>query len=166
VENRSETAFAELVERYVALVYSVARRVVVDTHLAQDVTQNTFAVLAREACHLAGRTFLSSWLHRTASNQAAKMVRGEMRRRAREQEAYSMQTASPNTDSDWKQIAPLLDVALNKLAESDRSVILLRFFEKKTAAQIGAALKVSEEAAQKRIVRAVDRLRGLLGGHG
>ncbi len=166
IERRSESAFAELVNRHVALVYSVALRVVVDAHLAEDVTQTTFTILAREARHLAGRALLSSWLHRTASNQAAKLVRGEMRRRAREQEAYAMQTVPTESDSDWKRIAPMLDAALNKLAEADRAVILLRYFERKSAKEIGGALQLSEEAAQKRVARALERLRGLLSGQG
>jgi RNA polymerase sigma factor (sigma-70 family) len=165
-ENASEAAFAELVSRHIGLVYSVALRVVVDPHLAEDVTQATFAVLAREARHLAGRAFLSSWLHRTASNQAANLVRGEMRRRAREQEAQIMQIVPTESAPDWKQVAPLLDAALNKLAEADRAVILLRFFEKKTAADIAATLNLSEDAAQKRVSRALERLRGLLSGQG
>src|SRR5687768_345239 len=110
-ENGSEAAFTELVSRHVGLVYSVALRVVADPHLAEDVTQGTFAVLAREARRLGVRTFLSSWLHRTASNQAANLVRGEMRRRAREQEAYAMQTGE--SEPEWKQLAPVLDAALN-----------------------------------------------------
>jgi len=165
-ENGSESAFTELVSRHIGVVYSVALRVVVDTHLAEDVTQATFAILAREARHLAGRAFLPSWLHRTASNQAANLVRGEMRRRAREQEAYAMQAVPNESDPDWKQIAPFLDSALNKMGEADRTVIFLRFFEKQTAADIAAALNLSEDAAQKRVSRALDRLRGLLSGQG
>src|ERR1700728_573060 len=80
VARRSESAFAELVNRHVALVYSVARRAVVDEHLAEDVTQTTFTLLAREARHLAGRALLSSWLHRTDLNQAAQLARGVLRR--------------------------------------------------------------------------------------
>jgi RNA polymerase sigma factor (sigma-70 family) len=164
VERRCESAFAELVNRHVGLVYSVARRAVVDEHLAQDVTQTTFTILARQAQHLAARAPLSSWLHRTALNQAAKLVRSEMRRRAREQEAYAMQTMPIESDSDWKRIAPKLDAALDKLAEADRAAILLRYFERKSAKEIGDALQISEEAAQKRVTRALERLRGLLVG--
>jgi RNA polymerase sigma factor (sigma-70 family) len=163
-ENGSETAFTELVSRHVGLVYSAALRVVVDPHLAEDVTQATFTVLAREARWLRGRAFLSSWLHRTASNQAANLVRGEMRRRAREQEAYAMHTTE--SEPEWKELAPVLDAALNKMAERDRAVIFLRFFEKKTAADIARALSVTEEAAQKRISRALERLRASLCGKG
>ncbi len=159
VAKGTESAFAALVERHIGLVYSAALRIVVDPHLAQDVTQTTFAVLAREARHLIAHPLLPSWLHRTASNHAANLVRGEMRRRAREQEAHAMQPQTNETEAEWKQIAPLLDGAINQLAERDRAVILLRFFGTKSAREIGAALSVSEEAAQKRVTRAVDRLR-------
>jgi RNA polymerase sigma factor (sigma-70 family) len=159
VATGAESAFAALVERHIGLVYSAALRIVVDPHLAQDVTQTTFAVLAREARHLIAHPVLPSWLHRTASNHAANLVRGEMRRRAREQEAHAMQPQTNEAEAQWKQIAPLLDGAINQLPERDRAVILLRFFGTKSAREIGADLRVSEEAAQKRVTRAVDRLR-------
>jgi RNA polymerase sigma factor (sigma-70 family) len=154
-----ESAFARLVERHIGFVYSAALRIVVDPHLAQDVTQTTFAVLARDARHLIAHPALPAWLHRTASNHAAKLVRGEMRRRAREQEAHAMELQTDETEPGWKQIAPLLDGAINQLPERDRTVIFLRFFGTKSAREIGTALRVSEEAAQKRVTRAVDRLR-------
>lgn len=162
VENRSEGAFAELVRKHIDFVYSSAVRMVVDPHLAEDVTQATFAALARDGRRLAHRLTLTGWLHRTAVNTAAKLVRGEMRRRAREQEAYAMRTAEPESESGWSEIAPKLDAALNQLSEVDRMVLFLRYFEKKSASQIGEALKTTEEAAQKRTLRALDRLRGIL----
>ena len=159
VATGAESAFAALVERHIGLVYSAALRIVVDPHLAQDVTQTTFAVFVREARHLITHPALPAWLHRTASNHAAKFVRGEMRRRAREQQAHAMQPQTNETEAQWKQVAPLLDGAINELPERDRVVIFLRFFGTKSAREIAAALRVSEEAAQKRVTRAVDRLR-------
>lgn len=164
VATGAEGAFASLVERYIGLVYSTALRVVVDPHLAEDVTQTTFAALARQARDVMTHPVLPAWLHRTASNHAANVVRGEMRRRAREQEALTMDT--PETEADWKQIAPLLDKAVDQLPEPDRAVIVMRFFGAKSAREIGEALRVSEEAAQKRVTRAIERLRGIFAREG
>lgn len=161
-ENHSETAFAELVRRHVDFVYSAARRMVVDPHLAEDVTQSVFVAFAKNAAQLSDRPVLSGWLHRTAQNIAAQAVRTIERRRAREQEAVTMNELLANeTDADWENIAPHLDAALGELSEPDRDALLLRYFERKSAREMSAILNVSEEAAQKRVNRAVERLREL-----
>jgi RNA polymerase sigma factor (sigma-70 family) len=160
----SERAFEELLHRYIDFVYSAALRMVVDPHLAEDVTQAVFVALSRQARNLAGRPVISGWLHRTARNLAAKAVRSEVRRREREQEAIVVQTSEQ--EPIWKRIAPVLDSALGQLSDADRDAILLRFFEHKTAAEIGARMKLSEEAAQKRVTRALEKLRVLLDRRG
>ncbi len=158
--RRSETAFTELVRRHVDLVYSAALRMLCDAHLAQDVTQTTFVALAQNTNQLTDRAVLSSWLHRTAQNLASKTVRTEVRRRAREQEAAAMnELLSAAPDASWDEIAPHLDAALGELSEPDRDALLLRYFEKKSATEMAAQLGVSAEAAQKRVTRAVERLR-------
>lgn len=156
----SERAFEELLRRHIDFVYSAALRMVVDPHLAEDVVQGVFVALSRQARSLAGRPVISGWLHRTAHNLAAKTVRTEVRRREREQEAIVVQT--PEQEPVWKRIAPVLDSALGQLSEADRDAILLRFFEHKTAAEIGTRLKLTEDAAQKRVTRALEKLRVLL----
>jgi RNA polymerase sigma factor (sigma-70 family) len=159
-ERRTETAFAELVRRHVDFVYSAALRMVCDAHLAQDVTQGVFLALAQNARQLADRPVLAGWLHRTAQNLAANMVRSETRRRAREQEAAAMnQLLRPESEGAWDQIAPHLDAALDELNESERDALLLRYFQRKSAREMAQTLGVSEEAAQKRVSRAVERLR-------
>lgn len=159
-ERRSETAFAEVVRRHVDLVYSAALRMVGDTHLAEDVTQAVFMALAQRAGQLANRPVLCGWLHLTARNLAANAVRSDVRRRMREQEAAAMnELLSAEADTLWEQIAPQLDAALGELNEADRDAVLLRYFEKKSAQEMAVILGSSAEAAQKRVSRAVERLR-------
>jgi RNA polymerase sigma factor (sigma-70 family) len=159
-ERRSEAAFAELVRRHVDLIYSAALRLVCDSHLAEDVTQGAFVALARSAPQLTERAVLSGWLHRTAQNIAAQTVRTDVRRRAREQEAAAMnELFATEPDGVWEHIAPHLDAALGELSEGDRDALLLRYFELKSAQEMAQVLGVSDEAAQKRVSRAVERLR-------
>ena len=159
-EERSDEAFAELVRRHVDLVYSAALRMVHSSHLAQDVTQGVFVALAKNAVQLSERPVLSGWLHRTARNIAAQTVRTEVRRRTREQEAAAMgELLSDQPEAIWSEVAPLLDAALDELSDADREAVLLRYFERKSATEVAQLLGIGEEAAQKRVSRAVERLR-------
>ena len=166
-EHRSEPAFAELVRRHVDFVYSAALRMVCDSHLAEDVTQGVFVALAKNFAQLADRPVLSGWLHRTAQNIAAQTVRTDVRRRAREQEAVAMNellSAEPN--ALWEHIAPHLDAAIGELSEADRDALLLRYFERMSAREMAQTLGTSEDAAQKRVSRAVERLRDFFAKRG
>jgi len=165
--GRQESAFTELVNRYVDLVYSAALRMVRDGHLAEDVTQGVFVALSENAGRLASHPVLSGWLHCTARNLAAKTIRSDARRRVREQEAATMnELLSAEPDAFWESISPHLDAALGELNDSDREALMLRYFEKKSAADMAGILGISEEAAQKRVSRAMERLRALFAGRG
>jgi RNA polymerase sigma factor (sigma-70 family) len=131
-----------------------------DAHLAEDVTQGAFVALSQNARQLTDRSVLSGWLHRTAQNLAANTVRSDVRRRAREQEAAAMnELLATESDAPWGIIAPLLDAALGELSEPDRDALLLRYFERKSAREMAKVLGVGEDAAQRRVSRAVERLR-------
>src|SRR5262245_2716578 len=105
-----ERSFKELVHRHVDLVHSTALRVVRDASLAEDVTQRVFLELARHSVKLQDRSSLTGWLHETSRNLAINTVRGEERRRQREQEATSMSELPANeSDTVWMQVAPYLD---------------------------------------------------------
>jgi RNA polymerase sigma factor (sigma-70 family) len=162
--DRSEGAFGELVARHVPLVYSAAlRQTGGDAHLAQDVAQLVFADLARKAHALSESVVLAGWLHRASIFAARQILRGERRRRAREQEAVLMNAMQSEPDNpDWKQIGPLLDEALEHLNPADRDAVLLRFFEQLSLAEVGARLGASEDAARKRVDRALEKLRVIL----
>ena len=157
--SESETTFATVVARHIALVHSAALRQVQDPHLAQDITQAVFIILARKAGSLGPDTILSAWLYRTTGYVAAETLRTRRRRAQREQEVYMQSTLNESPDGAWQQLSPLLDEAMAGLSERDRTALVLRFFENKTASEIAAALQVNEDAAQKRVTRALEKLR-------
>ena len=161
--DQSQDAFTALVNRHVNLVYSAALRQVRSPQLAEEIAQSVFADLARDAGKLSGTGFqpvhfLTAWLYQVTRRTAIDVIRKESRRQLREQIAVEMNDMNA-TANDWMQIEPLLDDAMAALDETDRSAILLRYFENKNLREVGEALGTSDDAAQKRVSRAVERLR-------
>jgi RNA polymerase sigma factor (sigma-70 family) len=157
--QRLEAAFEVLVERYIALVYSAAQRQVQNLQLADEVTQAVFLILARKSNTLNQRVVLSGWLCRTAHLVARNAVKAECRRQRREQEAYMQSLSDESGSTAWTQLAPMLDEAVAQLSETDRNAVVLRFYERKPLNQVGSVLGVTPDVAQKRVSRAVDKLR-------
>jgi RNA polymerase sigma factor (sigma-70 family) len=172
VHERADDAFAELVRRHVNLVYFAAlRQCGGNATLAEEITQSVFTDLARKAAQLTHRPVLAGWLYTSTRYAAAKARRTEARRHAREQEAFAMQEITRNeTDegaaAEWERLRPAIDDALHTLDETDREAVLLRFFEGRAFAEIGAALRLSEDAARKRVGRALDKLAIVLAQRG
>jgi len=169
VDDGSETAFAELVQRHLGLVYAAAlRQLGGATHRAEEATQGVFIALARKARTLTGRRELGGWLYTSTHYACAKIKRTEQRRQSREQEAFLMNETSLDNGShpDWEHLRPVLDEVLLELKAADREAILLRFFHGRRLAEVGATFSVSEDAARMRIERALDRLREALGRRG
>jgi RNA polymerase sigma factor (sigma-70 family) len=163
--DESQDAYRQLVERYAGLVYAAARRQMRDSHLAEDVTQAVFVVLSRKAGSIRRGQPLSAWLLTTTRYTCINALRVETHRRATESRAAQMRsevTSQPPTadeSSSQEELAQMLDEGMGRLKRADRDAVLLRYFESKSLRDVGAALGISEEAAQKRISRAVDRLR-------
>ena len=164
-DEKSEVAFAALVQRHLGLVYSAAlRQVGGDAHHAQDVAQAVFTTLARNAASVAIHPVLVGWLYTTTQHVAAKVRRAEGRRHAREHEAHLMhELMSPDSPAvDWEQLRLVLDDAMRELDDRDREAVRLRFFAQRPFAEIGTALRLSEDAARMRVERALDKLHALL----
>ena len=159
VEHGSEEAFAALVARHVNKVYSIALRHTRNAHQAEEITQAVFVTLARKSRQLGERVILSGWLCRTARLSAVTFVRSEIRRTRREQEAHMQNLLNESQSEVWPQIAPLLDVAMAGLTETDHDAVAMRFFDGKSMKEIGAALGASEDATKMRVNRAVEKLR-------
>ena len=168
VESKSQSAFTELAVRHASWVYSCALRRVRDPHVAEDVAQAVFIILAKKAPKLAEDITLNAWLFHVTRYAAAQALRSDTRRRNHERKAASMvsETIVPGSESMLQELHPHLDEMVGRLHHDDRQAVLLRFFQQKSMVDVGAALHVSEDAAKKRVARAVDRLRQLLLGKG
>ena len=158
--NGSEAAFAALVQRHIPLVHSVALRHTANPQHAQDITQAVFIILARKAGALGHKTVLPGWLYHTARLTAANLQRAETCRVRREQEAFmqSKLEESP-TDNLWSELSPQLDEAMAGLGTSERDALVLRYFQNKSMAEVAKLLGLEENTAQKRVSRALEKLR-------
>ena len=165
--RNSEAAFETLVLRRVNFVYSAALRQVRDPHLAGEITQAVFIILAQKAGRISGKTVLTGWFFRTTRFVALAQMRADAKRRRRELEVQMQsEFRSPVTDEIWNQMSPLLDGALATLGETDRQAVLLRFFENKSLAEVGNSLGTGEDTARKRVSRALEKLRSYFSKHG
>ena len=166
--NGEEGAFHQLVRRHLDLVYATALRKVTDAPAAEEIAQNVFHALARKAACFAPEDSLPAWLHRTALLESRHWLRGELRRRRREETAAHLGTTmnAPEESPVWRELVPLLDDALLSLREKDRAALLLRFQENKPLREVGRALGVGEDAAQKRVQTALERAAKFFRRHG
>jgi len=163
VKDNSQEAFAALTARYLNLVYAVCRRELADADTAEDVTQAVFLILARKAPSLGRSVVLSGWLFQTARFAAKNARLREQRRRRYEEKAMERHPQARTEDAEWSDIEPLLNKSLAALKAKDRDSILLRFFQDASFAEVGATLGLSEEAARKRVTRALEKLKHFFG---
>jgi len=155
----SEECFTELLRRYTDLVYSAAVRLLNgDAHLAKDVTQTVFIDFAKKARNLPRETTIGGWLHHHTVFVAATTLRGERRRQFREKQAVEMNALQDHTEANLAQVSPVLDEAICELNSEDRTAVMLRFFEQLDFRSMGQVLDSTEEAARKRVARALEKL--------
>jgi RNA polymerase sigma factor (sigma-70 family) len=169
-EQRTEAAFAEIVARHTDLVFSAALRHVVSPDIAAEVSQSVFIALARGAQSLSPRlsqdASLAGWLCRSARNLSLNHRRDEFRRHSRERLAMQHLDLISDSEPDWGRLRPVLDEAMAELNEPDYDALVLRFFKKQDLRSVGLALGVSDDTAQKRVSRALEKLRERLATRG
>jgi len=166
VESGCQDSFEQIVTRHSGWVFSLSLRAVRDRHLAEDVTQAVFIVLARKARTIRQGTPLSGWLFKVSRFAVSDALKRRTRIKNRENRFAEFFKATGNgnataleSDNISDTVSQTLDEAVACLSESDRQIVLLRFYEHKSLAEIGTILEISEEAAKKRVARAVERLR-------
>ncbi len=165
VRTRSEDAFRGVVQQYIHLVYSACLRQLRDAHLAEDATQAVFVLLHRRGGRVPAER-ISSWLLTAARFTCANMRKNEHRRSRREVEVAMSSSASTRAAALDDEVLGLLDEALGKISAMDREAVALHYFQNQSYAAVGEALGVSEEAARKRVGRALEKLRAYFGRRG
>lgn len=168
LECQSENGFRALVERYSGLVYMTAKRTCADDTMAREASHLTFITLARKATSLAQRDSLGGWLHVTSMMHAKNLLQHRKREALKLERlgAYLQASHAGHASDSWRRLEPVLDQALAALSKSDREAILLRYYRSLSVREVAAILTVSVDAAQKRLDRAVERLRRHLGRQG
>jgi RNA polymerase sigma factor (sigma-70 family) len=158
-----EAAFREIVSRHTDLIYSAALRQVSSPDLAQDIAQSVFVDLVRKAKQISDRltpkASLAGWLYRSTRFAVLTRLRDDQRRARHERQAMEQLITDSSPATDWERIRPHLDEAVAELSDDDRDALLLRYFKNHDFQTVGRALGLSDDAAQKRVSRAVERLR-------
>jgi RNA polymerase sigma factor (sigma-70 family) len=166
VRRKSDAAFGQIVGRYSNLVFAAARRQVSDPHLAQDVTQAAFIVLARKAASVRGEN-LAGWLLATTRLCALDAIKKQTRRAHYEREAAMAKSeAGQPSEIPDPQIAAWLDEAMTKLSRRACTALALRYLQDKPVNEVAATLGMSPNAAQKILARSLVKLRKILGRRG
>jgi RNA polymerase sigma factor (sigma-70 family) len=169
-DRGSDWAFTELVRRHTDLVYSAAIRQAGSPDLAQDAAQRVFISLACKASSLVarmeGHASLAGWLYQSTRFETMNLMRGERRRVERETQSARESEAAGSDAPEWDRVSRVLDGAMAELNDSDRNILLMRFFKNLSYEAVGATLGLGANSAQQRVIRALERLRKTLVRHG
>lgn len=163
--HRDESAFEMLSQRYLGLILNTARRRTNNNALAEDTAQRVLCILVKKAGALSQRDLaLGPWIHRTTLYEASKVMRFESSHQKKKSELERETRADEDVpaESQYLDVLPHLDQALDRLPEADRKILLLHYFEGLTFEQIAPKIGKSLAATQKRSQRALQKMSGLL----
>ena len=156
--GRDADAFAEIVSRHAGMVYGACLRVTGKPQDAEDVAQECFMELARNA----GSAIRSvpGWLHTVATRRSVNVIRDSARRRRHEEQA--MDQKQDQTGSTWAEVAPRVDEALEELPQELKAALVLRYLEGLSQIEIATQLGVNQSTVSRRIDKGLERLRRTL----
>jgi len=166
VSQRDEEAFGVLLERHGRLVFNVCRRILHDTHSAEDAFQATFLVLAQKANSIRRLESVASWLYGVAYRISVRARARTQKRTEQERQAVGMEPASPEREAAWRELRPLLDAELDQLPEKYRAPLVLCYFEGLSNEEAAEHLHWPSGTVKGRLARARDLLRERLARRG
>lgn len=165
--QRSQAALSTLIERHGPAVHAAARRQLGDASLADDVTQAVFLVLMRKAGSIRRPELLAGWLMKVTRYCVLNARRAERRRTTHETRAAMMSPeAIPAVAAPVNDVRPLIDGAISKLGDVDRTVVTLSILESRPVEYVATALQMNPWAIRKRLTRAIKKLRASLSAAG
>jgi RNA polymerase sigma-70 factor (ECF subfamily) len=164
--NSEESA---ALHRQIDLVYAFALRQTRDTEMAADVTQAVFLVLARKqkAGHGPPEKFIRGWLFKVASFAVREARRAAARRAHHERRAaMNAPETVALTEKEKAELVAMVDASMLRLSAMDREVIVRRYLQGESLADVAAAVGMSENTAGRRVARALAKLRKMVAGRG
>lgn len=170
-ERNDTAAFAEIVRRYAAMVFSACRRIVRDTSLAEDVSQETFFRLMKRPESVSHS--LGAWLHQSATNLAIDAVRSDSARRRREH-VYAVDADTerggqgpPQREVEtWAELSPVVDEAMSELPAEARDLLIAHFLCGRPQNELAVEAGTSAATMCRRIRAAVESLQSRLRDRG
>jgi RNA polymerase sigma-70 factor, ECF subfamily len=162
-QDGDKAAFAALVREHGNEVYTLARRLVGDPHLAADVAQETLIRAWKALPKFRGDSQFSTWLHRITVNTAWTQRNRAKRHRGLPLDEYSEVAAPydshhPEVAGEMLELRGRLRAALDSLPEGQRQVVVLKDVYDWSHAEIAEAMGISVSAAKVRLHRARARL--------
>ena len=164
-------AFRLLVERHSHALFRLAYRMTGNEHDAEDVVQDALVKAYKSLDQFEDRSSVGSWLYRITSNCAFDLLRARQRRGRLvgdgdpEDAVLETPSAEPGPDrlTASSEIRDRVDVALARMSARERSAFVLRHFEGLSLNEIGESLDMDLNATKQSILRAVRKVRQVLG---
>jgi RNA polymerase sigma factor (sigma-70 family) len=159
VQSQDHAAFAAILDRHGPMLLGLCRRLLSDVHLADDVLQATFLVLARKARAIRQRDSLAGWLYGVAQRLARQARLAEAARTRRERRAATERCSAAAGDPAWRELLRVLDEELQRLPERYRLPLLLCYLEGQTQDEAAKQLGLSLSTLRRRLEKGRESLR-------